>query len=113
MIDFANSPNALLIYFSAALAVLFAASYVLLVIRSCLMSLTRMRMMAYAAYAGLVFSAITLAFAANLFGNGFWSLLVPLLLVGVLLAPHALLHLGVGKHSEAKSASSLRMSQQH
>jgi hypothetical protein len=39
---------------------------------------------------------MTLALAANLFNNTFWTVIVVLMLVGYLLAPHAIWHLCVG-----------------
>jgi hypothetical protein len=113
MHDAAQFADTVLIYFSAIVAILFAASYVLLFIGSRLKSRRRMGMMAYAAYAGLVMSVITLSFAANLIGSGFSALVVIALLLGYLLLPHAICHLGVCTRAAAEAAQSLNISQQH
>ena len=89
-----------LVFFSAASVILFGASYALLFAWSRVKSRPRLMMLAYAAYAGLVFSVITLAFAAHLFNSGFWIFIVLLMLVGYLLAPHAIWHLCVGTHAD-------------
>jgi hypothetical protein len=58
----------------------------------------RMMLLAYASYAGLFVSVMTLAEAANLFATTFWSVIVLLMLAGYLLAPHGIWHLCVGTH---------------
>lgn len=93
--------NFFIVFFSAASVILFGASYALLFAWSRVRSRPRLMMLAYAAYAGLVVSVITLAFAANLFNNGFWTFIVVLMLVGYLVAPHGIWHLCVGTHAEA------------
>ncbi len=113
MLDSVKFIDSTLIYFSAILAVLFAASYAGLLIHACVKSLARMRMMAYAAYAGLVFSAITLAFSINLFVDGNSIALVFLLLVGYFLAPHVFLRLNPGMRADAKPDPALETSRQH
>jgi hypothetical protein len=89
-----------IVFFSAASVILFGASYALLFAWSRVKSRPRLMMLAYAAYAGLVFSVITLALAANLFHNTFWTVIVFLMLAGYLLAPHAIWHLCVGTHAD-------------
>lgn len=90
-----------IVFFSAASVILFGASYALLFAWSRVKARPRLMLLAYAAYAGLIFSVITLAFAANLFHNTFWSVIVFLMLAGYLLAPHAIWHLCVGTHADA------------
>lgn len=51
---------------------------------------------AYLSYGVLVASVLVLAQALNL--NGFWRIVVGVMLVGYLLAPHAIWHLCVGTH---------------
>jgi hypothetical protein len=68
--------------------------------------------LAYAAYAGLFVSVIVLAFAANLFNNPFWTAIVLLMLVGYLLAPHAIWHLCVGTHADERQAAAIKVSHQ-
>ena len=53
--------------------------------------------LAYSAYAVLFASVITLAKVTNLFSSAFWISLVVVMLVGYLLAPHAIWHL-CGEH---------------
>jgi hypothetical protein len=60
--------------------------------------------MAYLAYLGLFVSVMTLANAANLFNNIFWSVIVGLMLFGYLVAPHAIWHLCVGTHADEHDA---------
>lgn len=86
------------VFFSAASVILFGASYALLFAWSRVRNWPRLMPLAYAAYAGLVVSVIVLAIAANLFHNGFWTFIVLLMLVGYLIAPHAIWHLCVGTH---------------
>jgi uncharacterized membrane protein len=75
-----------IVFFSAASVILFGASYALMFAWSRMKGLPRLMMLAYAAYAGLVLSVITLALAANLFNTLFWSVIVGLMLIGYLLA---------------------------
>jgi hypothetical protein len=89
-----------IVFFSAASVILFGASYALMFAWSRMKDRPRLMMLAYAAYAGLVLSVITLALAANLFHNTFWGVIVFLMLAGYLLAPHAIWHLCVGTHAE-------------
>lgn len=92
--------NFFIVFFSAASVILFGASYALLFAWSRVRSRPRLMPLAYAAYGGLVISVLTLAFHANLFNNDFWTFIVMLMLVGYLLAPHAIWHLCVGTHSD-------------
>ena len=98
MLEPVKLANFFIVFFSAASVILFGASYALLFAWSRMRSRPRLMLLAYAAYAGLVFSVITLAFAANLFNTGFWTFIVFLMLIGYLLAPHGVWHLCVGTH---------------
>lgn len=86
------------VFFSAASVILFGAAYALLFAWSRVRARPRFMPLAYAAYAGLAVSVITLAFAANLLNHGFWTFIVLLMLVGYLVAPHAIWKLCVGTH---------------
>jgi len=86
------------VFFSAASVILFGATYALLFAWSRIRNRPRLMPLAYAAYVGLFISVITLALAANLFNNTFWSVIVFLMLIGYLIAPHAIWHLCVGTH---------------
>jgi hypothetical protein len=57
----------------------------------------RILVSAYLAYAALVGCVLVLAYALNL--NGPWVVLVVLLLIGYLLAPHGIWHLCTGTHA--------------
>jgi len=92
--------NFFIVFFSAASVILFGASYALLFAWSRVKARPRLMPLAYAAYAGLFISVLTLAFAANLFHNGFWTFIVLLMLIGYLAAPHAIWHLCVGTHAD-------------
>jgi len=56
--------------------------------------------LAYIAYLGLFISVLVLASVANLLNHGFWIVIVLLMLIGYLLAPHAIWHLCVGTHRD-------------
>jgi hypothetical protein len=86
------------VFFSAASVILFGASYALLFAWSRVRNRPRLMPLAYAAYVGLAVSVVVLALAANLFNNGFWTFIVLLMLIGYLIAPHAIWHLCVGTH---------------
>ncbi|MBT8059858.1 MAG: hypothetical protein KJO33_09695 [Gammaproteobacteria bacterium] len=80
---------------SGALVVLFGALYAML------FAFARLRHpllmpFAYAAY--LLFAASTLVLAHALHLSGFWLLIIGVMLVGYLLAPHGIWHLCVGTH---------------
>jgi hypothetical protein len=100
MLEPVKLANFFIVFFSAASVILFGASYALLFAWSRIKARPQLLLVAYAAYAGLFFSVITLALAANLLNNGFWTFIVLLMLVGYLLAPHAVWHLCVGTHAE-------------
>ena len=63
------------------------------------MGRARLLPLAYLAYAGLVVATLFLAAAANLFKSGFWTFVVILMLLGYLIAPHAIWQLCVGTHA--------------
>ena len=88
-----------LMFFSAATVVLAGALYALLFAYARVKQRPRLMPLAYAAYLGLVVSAMVLASVANLFSSGFWIFIVVVMLVGYLLAPHAVWHLCVGTHA--------------
>lgn len=60
----------------------------------------RLMPLAYIAYLGLFISVLVLASVANLLNHGFWIVIVLLMLIGYLLAPHAIWHLCVGTHRD-------------
>jgi uncharacterized membrane protein len=90
--------NFFTVFFSAASVILFGALYALLFAWSRVRARPRLMPMAYAAYLGLAASVIVLGNAANLFNSHYWTFIVLLMLVGYLVAPHAIWHLCVGTH---------------
>lgn len=88
-----------LTFFSAAMVIMTGALYALLFAYARVKNRPRLMPLAYLAYLGLFASVMVLAFAANLFSSGFWFFIVLLMLIGYLLAPHAIWHLCVGTHA--------------
>ncbi len=89
-----------LTFFSAAMVIMTGGLYALLFAYSRVKSRPGLMPLAYASYIGLFISVLTLAYAANLLNHGFWITIVILMLVGYLLAPHAIWHLCVGTHQD-------------
>lgn len=87
-----------LTFFSAAMVIMTGALYALLFAYARVKHRPRLMPLAYLAYLGLFASVAVLAFVANLLNSGFWSFIVLLMLIGYLLAPHAIWHLCVGTH---------------
>lgn len=85
-------------FFSAAMVILCGGLYALLFAFARVKNAPRLMPLAYASYLGLAVSAILLANAANLFNSTFWTLVVLLMLVGYLVAPHGIWHLCVRTH---------------
>jgi uncharacterized membrane protein len=88
-------------FFSAAMVILTGALYALLFAYARVKQRPRLMPLAYAAYLALVVSVLVLAVVAHLFATGFWTVIVALMLIGYLLAPHAIWHLCVGTHAHA------------
>jgi hypothetical protein len=87
-------------FFSAAMVILTGGLYAMLFAYARIKRRPGLMWLAYVSYAGLAISVATLASAANLFGSTFWITIVALMLVGYLLAPHAIWHLCVGTHQD-------------
>ncbi len=100
MLEPVKLANFFIVFFSAASVILFGATYALLFAWSRVKARPRLMPLAYGAYVGLTVSVLMLAFAANLFSNGFWTFIVLLMLAGYLFAPHAIWHLCVGTHAD-------------
>lgn len=98
MIEPVKLANFLIVFFSAASVILFGALYALLFAWSRVKNRPRLMLLTYTAYLGLFASVLTLAYAANLYSNGFWMFIVLLMLVGYFVAPHAIYHLCVSTH---------------
>lgn len=103
MIEPVHLANFFAVFFSAASVILFGAAYALLFAWSRVKARPGLMPLAYAAYAGLFVSVLVLAFAANLLNHGFWTFIVLLMLVGYLVAPHAIWKLCVGTHDEERA----------
>lgn len=98
--------NFFITFFSAAMVIMTGGLYALLFAYARIKRRPSLMWTAYASYAGLVTSVLVLAYAANLFNSTFWITIVALMLVGYLLAPHAIWHLCVGTHAhEADDAT--------
>ncbi|HEX8980305.1 MAG TPA: hypothetical protein VF811_11405 [Parasulfuritortus sp.] len=93
------------VFFSAAMVIVAGAVYALLFAFARLKKLPRLMPFAYLAYAGLAASAVTLARAANLLNHPLWAGIVGLMLLGYLVAPHAIWHLCVGTHADELEAA--------
>jgi uncharacterized membrane protein len=100
-------------FFSAAMVILCGALYALLFSYARVRRRPRLMPVAYLAYLGLVASVLVLATVANLFATGFWTLIVALMLIGYLLAPHAIWHLCVGTHTDEHADEEPRAFRQH
>lgn len=99
MLEPAALSNFFTIFFTSAMTIMLGALYALLFAYSRVGRRPRLMPLAYLAYAGLFVSALVLAQATNLLGHPVWTLLVVLMLVGYLLAPHGIWHLCVGTHN--------------
>lgn len=100
MIEPVKLADFFIVFFSAASVIMFGATYALLFAWARVKNQPRLMPLAYLGYVGLFVSVIVLAVHANLFNNTFWSVIVMLMLVGYLLAPHAIWHLCVGTHMD-------------
>lgn len=98
MIEPVALANFFTVFFSAAMVIMTGALYALLFAFSRVKKMPRLMPFAYFVYAGLAISVLVLGDAANLFHSAFWTAVVGLMLVGYLLAPHAVWHLCVGTH---------------
>ncbi len=100
MIEPASLGNFFTIFFTSAMVIMLGALYALLFAFSRLKGDVRLMPLAYISYAGLLISTLFLADAANLLKHPFWTVIVAFMLVGYLLAPHAIWHLCVGTHAD-------------
>lgn len=100
MIEPASLGNFFTIFFTSAMVIMLGALYALLFAFSRLRGDTRLMPLAYLSYVGLSISTLFLADAANLLNHPFWIVIVSFMLVGYLLAPHAIWRLCVGTHTE-------------
>lgn len=83
-------------FFSAAMVILSGAGYAALYAWSKVTRRAGIMGWAYACYAILAVAVVILSGSANL--NGFWRIVVALMLTGYLLAPHAIWNLCAATH---------------
>ena len=83
------------------MVVLLGALYALLFALSRVRRMPRLMPLAYSAYAGLIISALLLARATHMFNTVTWTVILMCLLVGYLMAPHAVWHLCVKTRAAA------------
>lgn len=104
MIEPVELQNFFITFFSAAMVVIMGALYALLFAWSRLHKARGLMFLAYTAYAGLFASVMILANATNL--EGYWQIIVVMMVVGYLLAPHGIWHLCVGTHASGQEVES-------
>ena len=89
---------------SGAMVIVFGGLYALFFAFARIRNSPRLRMGAYISYALLFASTLFLARYLNL--DGMWRWVVLVMVVGYLLAPHAIWHLCVGTHPKGVSPES-------
>lgn len=99
-----------LTFFSAAMVIMSGGLYALLFAYARIKNRPGLMPIAYTAYLALFISVLVLAVVTNLFNSGYWTAIVLLMLIGYLLAPHAIWHLCVGTHrDEAGDAEAVKV----
>ncbi|WP_455221023.1 hypothetical protein [Kaarinaea lacus] len=96
MIDPVDLDNFFTAFFSAAMVIFTGAAYALFFAFAKLQGRKLFSVSAYLSYGLLTISVFFLSNALNL--NGYWQILVWLMLAGYLLAPHGIWHLCRGTH---------------
>lgn len=96
IIDPVDLDDFFIAFFSAAMVILMGASYALFFAVAKLKRRRIYMYTAYISYALLAGNVILLSNALNL--QGYWQIIVWLMLVGYLLAPHGIWHLCRGTH---------------
>lgn len=104
MIEPVKLGNFFIVFFSAAMVIMLGALYALLFALARIKKHAYMMSWAYFSYAGLFIATLLLAYAANLLQQPLWIAIVILMLVGYLLAPHAIWHLCVSTHADDSKA---------
>lgn len=100
MLEPAELANFFTIFFTSAMVIVLGALYALLFAFARVGKRPRLMPLAYLSYTGLLVSTLVLAQATNLLRHPMWALLVALMLLGYLLAPHGIWHLCVGTHGK-------------
>ncbi|MDQ6972851.1 MAG: hypothetical protein Q9M30_09390 [Mariprofundaceae bacterium] len=104
MIDPVDMQNFFTAFFSGALVIVFGAIYALFLAWGRLKGSRGFVVTAYAFYALLAASVLTLSEAMNF--SGYWNILTILMLVGYLLAPHGIWVLSRDTHAHEENPSS-------
>lgn len=99
IIDPVDLDDFFIAFFSAAMVILMGAAYALLFAVAKLRKHRLFMYAAYLAYSLLAISVFLLSDALNL--DGYWEILVWLMLAGYLLAPHGIWHLCCGTHADS------------
>ncbi|MDX1813045.1 MAG: hypothetical protein R3240_13905 [Gammaproteobacteria bacterium] len=105
MIDPVDLDNFFIAFFSAAMIILMGAAYALFFAFGKLQGRKLFFLSAYLSYGFLAISVFFLSDALNL--NGYWQVLVWLMLAGYLLAPHGIWHLCRGTHADPLESGSI------
>ena len=101
MIEPVALDNFFIAFFSAAMVILLGASYALCFTIAKIKNRRLYMVIAYLCYGLLTVNVFLLSYALNL--QGFWQIIVWLMLAGYLLAPHGIWHLCCGTHALADS----------
>lgn len=100
MVEPAKLGNFFLLFFSAACVILLGGVYAFMFAFARIRNLPRLMPFAYLAYGGLCASVFVLGYSANLYSDGIWIALIVVMLIGYLLAPHAVFRLCAGMHAQ-------------
>lgn len=101
MIDPVHLEDFFIAFFSAAMVILMGAAYALCFAFGKLQQRTILTVCAYVSYGILAVCVYFLSDALNL--NGYWQILVWIMLAGYLLAPHGIWHLCRGTHDNVSN----------
>ena len=96
MVEAVIAQDIMIATMSGALIVLFGAIYALLYAWSKLQKNNNLMLASYVAFILFVIAVMTLAKALNL--DGFWSVVVAMMIVGYFMAPRGIWYLCVGTH---------------
>jgi hypothetical protein len=99
MIEPAKLADFFTIFFTSAMVILLGALYALLFAYARIKSMPRLMSLAYASYLGLFIATLFLARSANLLNHPLWTIIVVLMLIGYLFAPHGIWHLCAATHA--------------
>ena len=107
MIDPVDLDDFFIAFFSAAMIILMGAAYALFFAFAKIQQRNILELSAYLSYGLLVISVFYLSDALNL--HGYWQIIVWLMLIGYLLAPHGIWHLCRGTHEDSTEVSTNKL----